>query len=730
MPVTLPKTVVEDIATYKVRVDAYLKGKLGEEEFKTIRVPMGVYEQRKSGSYMVRIRVPAGDITPDQLIAVSDISSRYTLGPIHITTRQELQIHNVSIESTPNIMEELIPNGLSSRGGGGNTVRNIIADPFSWAYAAFDILPYANSLSERLLSEKDSWTLPRKFKICFGSSLERPFLSLIADIGIIPVIRDSKKGFAIYLAGGLGTGARIATKFSDFIPTDNLYAIVRAVKEIFDQYGNRRNKHRARLRFLVKEWGESKFIKKIEKKYEELLANNLQPLSVESTTSMYTDAFLELNVDHGYLKPEDLFLLGTTIKKYEGSRIRLSHRQNVILYNIKKTDLNNLLLDLKDVGFKPLSGSVWESAVACAGASTCRLGVCLSGNLLTLLQRRLREQGRWDKIKDLVINISGCPNNCAHTLVADIGLAGAVKRKNDVVLPAYTVYAGANLSPDEAVLADRLGTVPAESLPDLLEEVFVETNKNRKNETFYAYYIREGRNTIKKLVEKYESMDAQVYTGRDIYETSKFSLLEKLEGECSAGLFDLIEMDIREAEEKYKTGDYESAVVSASRALLITKGIEERDRESALKLFLKYFAGKHVDSYVSKSVEKVLNGCEVGEKEAKVLIDDIKRLYNSMDNSLKLPELTEKQFRSSKEEGSEDRAGGVPLYDYRGVPCPINFVKAKLALDPLEPNTIVEFLLDDGQPIENVPASLIQEGHQVLSKENNITYWKIRVKRG
>ncbi|MCK5504577.1 MAG: nitrite/sulfite reductase, partial [Thermodesulfovibrionia bacterium] len=256
----LPVTLKVEIDHYGTLIDEYQAGKIEQVKFRSVRVPMGIYEQRKDETYMVRIRCTAGYISPMQLKQVALIARRYNASIVHITTRQELQIQNVELDKTLHILYDLYDTGLASRGGGGNTVRNIMASVNAGVTLdeVFDVTPYAVALTNKLIAEPDSWTLPRKFKISFSGSDKDDAYAAFNDLGFIARINKGKRGFKVYIGGSLGAKAMVGHVLFDFAPVDDIYYITDAVKQLFSRYGNRRNKHKARLRFIFYKLGKEK----------------------------------------------------------------------------------------------------------------------------------------------------------------------------------------------------------------------------------------------------------------------------------------------------------------------------------------------------------------------------------------------------------------------------------------------------------------------------------------
>ena len=266
----LPEKVNEDLEKYRNSLQESKDGRVSSARFKGIRVPWGIYSHRGGRVYMTRIRVPAGLLAPAQVKALAGASDRYGDGVLHITTRQDIQIHNVKIEDTIEVMEYLKQFNLSSRGGGGNTVRNIIACSLAGICEKeiFDVREYALALTEYLLREDNFFNLPRKFKVSFIGCLKDCAGGLVSDLGFFAAYRDEKKGFKVFVGGGMGADSRIGKLLDEFIPEEDVGYCVQAVKNIFYRKGDRKNKHHNRLRFLIEDTG----IQEFKKLYAEELA--------------------------------------------------------------------------------------------------------------------------------------------------------------------------------------------------------------------------------------------------------------------------------------------------------------------------------------------------------------------------------------------------------------------------------------------------------------------------
>ncbi|MCM8799105.1 MAG: nitrite/sulfite reductase, partial [Candidatus Omnitrophica bacterium] len=268
----LPQKIKEDLASYNKAINDYLEGKSSWQRFSGIRVPWGNYSHRGGKVFMARIRMPAGVLLPYQLKALAECSQIYGDGILHITTRQDIQIHNIKLEDIIKVHNFLKDYELSSRGGGGNTVRNITACPLAGVCKeeVFDVREDAIALSEYLISDEISYNLPRKFKIAFsGCSLDCAGC-LVNDVGLLAVRRDSQEGYQVFVGGGMGAHSLLGRVLEDFILRKDLGYVISAIRNTFYKYGDRKNKHHNRLRFLIQDIGFDKFKEYYLKELKEL----------------------------------------------------------------------------------------------------------------------------------------------------------------------------------------------------------------------------------------------------------------------------------------------------------------------------------------------------------------------------------------------------------------------------------------------------------------------------
>ncbi|HZL12043.1 MAG TPA: sulfurtransferase TusA family protein [Prolixibacteraceae bacterium] len=774
----IPESLKTEIGDFAKHVTDFRNGEIEAVKFKAIRVPMGIYEQRANGTFMVRVRCAAGMITPTQLKNVALLAQKEETEPIHITTRQELQLHNVRLEQAPNILEQLYQMDLSSRGGGGNTVRNIMAsdDARISTDEIFDVTPYALALTNTLIAEADSWSLPRKYKIALaGNDLDNANATF-SDLGLIATIRSGEKGFKVYIGGGLGSKPTTGFKLSDFIPATDLLYVGEALKILFSEHGNRRNKHKARIRYIIYKLGEERVFElfyeildrlKSEGKYElvlpevspEISATNVIDFNpaneiLEKWQKRYVRKqkqkgfyAVEVPFDQGMAKAETLIRLADFLAPLGDDVLRFTMRQNILLRNIPGQILNELYQLLKDLGIEVDQPRILNSLVACTGADTCRLGICLARGASSAIKESLSgiSESQLDKMSNVNINLSGCPNSCGQHSLSQLGFYGKASR-NDRLYPAYNVVAGGRTGDKKAQLASKYGEISARDLPTFTAQLLERWSlKHDQFADFNAYLDQEGQADITELLSSYESIppfekDKNYYFDWGAEEI--FSLKGKGTAECSAGMFDMIDFD-RDAildlqkgiehshDQELNNKSLFGIVFHASRMLLVTRGIEPNNRDEVFSSFIQSFIEEgHIDRAFEPIVRRAMETPQSTFIQFKTSVEALAtaviNLYNNMDDSL--------QFKIGKEIPLENSVISIHsdekrFKDFRGVACPMNFVKTKIELASMKSGELLEILLDDGAPIQNVPGSVRNEGHHVLEEKKEENFWSVLIRK-
>jgi len=755
----IPESVKKEVLGYREAVAKFLRGETKPISFKAYRVPMGIYEQRAEGRYMVRIRIGAGLVLPAQLTKIAELSKQYGNGIVHVTTRQDIQIHEVDIEHTPDVLEGLLEVGLAARGGGGNTVRNVTACPRAGVCPneQFDVAPYAISAAEYLLQFKSSYNLPRKYKIVFsGCSNDCAFAS-VADVGFFAHFKDGQKGFAVYAAGGLGSNPAVAVKIEEFISENEVLEVAEAVRRVFDKNGDRSNKHKARLRYVLDRVGEDEFVRlyKVERRRidEQGLQGDIPTVrqlegrfevsepSADSDTTLPQGRnikaerkaglfSLTLRLHLGDISADDLSQVGRIADELGSGLVRTTQLQNLLITSVKAENVEQAVSQLKAIGIDVV-GDTAPQLVACTGAATCKLGLCLSRGLAEAIKEEVAKTDSPAESPEIAMRISGCPNSCGHHCIAPIGFQGRAKRIQGKLMPFYDILVGAKTIEGRAELGRTIASVPAKSIPQLVAEAF-------------AAGVSEGPQ-FEELVRKYEHTAGATYPEKFFYDYSSsepFSLAGRGPGECGAGVMDVMKVDIDEAEAAIKAAADEQgrekdeslykAVVVTARTLLVIFGIEPtKDREifAAFKQHIidPGWVGPETQELLDRAVDwRIGDRDSIGDSESQILrlAARIKELFLSLDAALKFQIEPAAKPKDGEKSQAETRS-----VDLRGVACPLNFVKAKLELEKIAVGDVLEVLLDAGEPVRNVPESFVQQGQNVLEINESGDHFTVKVRR-
>jgi sulfite reductase (ferredoxin) len=680
----VPENLASELEELDSYIERYRSGEIDAATLKVRRVPFGCYEQRTDGTYMVRIRTTGGALTPRQLRTIAEVSARYGNPAIHITTRQEFQVHDIALENILPVMRELLQVGLAARGGGGNTVRNVLVSPDAGVGLdeVFDPSPYAFALTTRLIAEPDSWMLPRKFKIAFSNSTADTSYAEFNDLGFVAQLRAGEKGFRLVAAGGLGTKPEVGHLLHDFIPAADVYVVTTAIKRLFDKYGNRKNRHAARLRFLWKTLGEERFRELYEEQLQLVRAEKPAELQIEEVPQTSAIPAFAPEVDNtpefarwkrrfiepqkqpglvsvlvpiflGNLKNEDAIRLADFLQPFGNFVLRAAFGQNLRLRNIPEAYLPSVFHLVRQITELTSSPRLLGNSISCTGADTCKLGICLSKGALAATADRLHNSELdLNQIPEFRLNLSGCPNTCGQHMLADLGFFGNVGRNGQQMFPAYMVVAGAEIGEGKARLARQIDRVSARDLPEFVHDVLkLWLVKKDSFSSFAAYVDGEGTQDIRTIADRFRtipefSVDQSYYYDWGAKET--FSLVGKGLGECSAGLFDLIEVDLKSARqlrEELRSGDSQDDALYAialrsARALLITRGIEAPTDSAVFDNFRKHFIqagliGAGFEPVIAAAQQKDGDALDQLEEEVFGLLEAVEALYRSMDNSLR-----------------------------------------------------------------------------------------------
>ncbi len=491
----------------------FARGEVPEDKFIGFRLKQGVYGQRQPDVQMIRVKLPLGGITPDQLDAFADAIERWApLRKGHITTRENIQIHHMPLEDAAKFIRHISDAGLSSREGCGNTIRNVTGDPWAGITEGelFDITPYAMAYVRYFVRHPVTQLMPRKVKTAFTATDEDVAMTGIHDIGFIPRLRDGVRGVEIRVGGGTSIMPRIAPTLYEFSELENgdYLKVAEACWRIFDrQEWLRENRARARIKVLVDKVGIDAFREMVEEELEgdwvaerDFDVERLKLIDDEEAKApppapapgspngdhSEFDRFrganvkqqrqqgfsaVEVKVTRGDLTPEQLRGLAQITSEYTGGYARTSAQQNFVLRWVRDESVYDVWQRLRELGLGDVGPREITDVVSCPGTDSCKLGITSSMGLNRAVQERLEAMGVSDPLtRRIHVKMSGCPNGCAQHHIANIGFYGASIKVGDRHIPAYIAHLGGNYEGGEIVLGHRLkARLPAKRVPDAVE---------------------------------------------------------------------------------------------------------------------------------------------------------------------------------------------------------------------------------------------------------------------
>ena len=532
-----------DIERFERAVAQYLDGEIGEDVFRVMRLNNGVYGQRQGGTnQMVRIKLPAGTITPEQLDLMGRLSEDFSRGWGHITTRQNVQIHYVELRRVPDVMRELAKVGLTSREACGDTVRNVMACHLAGAcpHEFLDVTPWAEAAFEHFVRNPLGQRLPRKFKINFSGCSTDCGQAMFNDCGVVAASRTlpdgtEELGFRVYIAGGLGATPHPALALEEFTSREDLLPTIEAVLRVFEQTGNRDNKLRARLKWVVDQLGIDEVRRRVLKIRHTLPASSSWPGGIPAIVAKAGDApagrssateatavgqgvsvaltprdpyerWLAASVVRGaanntvsavaYAALGDVtaaqFRALASIQRELGADVRLSNRQNVVFRGLTEGQLPTLYARLDAIGMARPGAELVRDVVACPGADTCNIAVTQSRGLAKAIGDALEDAGLAE-VGGIRINISGCTNSCGQHHASDIGFFGAERRAHGRSAPGYQMLLGGYVGQEQIHFGDKATRLPAKAAPQAVVRVVRRFADERSaGETFRTWLDRSG----------------------------------------------------------------------------------------------------------------------------------------------------------------------------------------------------------------------------------------------
>ena len=577
--------VQKEIIDLEKKIHAFRGGQIDDERFRSLRLARGIYGQRQEGVQMIRIKLPYGKVTSEQLRRITEVSDKYSTGRLHITTRQDIQIHYVSLDRTPELWSELAKDDITLREACGNTVRNITASELAGVDAEepFDVSPYAHGLFQYLLRNPICQEMGRKFKISFSSSDKDTALSYLHDLGFIPKIVDGQKGFKIMLGGGLGSQPHHAELLSEFVPVNQIIPTAEGVIRVFDRYGERAKRLKARLKFLIKELGKDEFLRLVDEEKKALPFHSYEidttafegpitePLlevpAVTIDDAVAYEAWKKSNViaqkQAGYVAIGVKVLLGDfyidkarlladLIKNYGANELRFSLKQNIVIRNIKEENLAFFYQELAKLDMVQLGYETIGDITACPGTDTCNLGIASSTGIADELERVIKaEYPQFANNKEITIKISGCMNACGQHNMSEIGFQGMSINSGKLVAPALQVLLGGGiLGNGNGRFADKVIKIPSRRGPEALRLILNDFEANGNGAKFLDYYDAKGEKYFYEFLKPLA--DVTNLTEEDFVDWGNADNYVKAVGvgECAGVVIDLVATLLYEAKDK------------------------------------------------------------------------------------------------------------------------------------------------------------------------------------
>jgi len=645
----LPADLAREIDIYETQIDLKKQGKVDDKLFAETRLRRGVYGQRYDNGQrhdgvvtqkigygdrlkgpdtfydapgMQRIKIPFGGLTPRQLELLADLAEEYSDEILHVTTRQDIQLHFVHIDDTPSLMRRLAAVGITTREACGNSVRNVTACPIAGVCRdeTFDVTPYSQAMAKFLLGHPDAQDFGRKFKIAFSGCKENACaLTTMHDLGFIARMRivdgAEKRGFETYVGGGLGAVPYTAKLYEEFVPEEEILPLAQAISRVFARLGEKKNRARARIKFLIAKIGIEEFRRLVEEErqilphderwtaylkdvraYKEAPLKSAEPLSAEDEKASGFAAWRKSNAykqrQGGYAAATITLPLGDMTaaqaraladiaRRYVGDSIRTTVEQNILLRWVRESDLPALYRDLEAVGLSAGGAGTIVDVTACPGTDTCKLGIASSRGLAGELGRRLGEQAMQldEAVGGLHIKVSGCFNSCGQHHVADLGFYGVSRKVGGTTVPHFQVVLGGRWEENAGSYGLAIGAIPSKRVPEFVAAITARYVSDRqKGEKFLGFIQRVGKKDLKGLVDQFGKVppyaeDRSLYS--DWRDPREFTLSDLGVGECAGEVVSRIDFDLQEAERQafeaqlaLDEGHYEQADKIAYRAML------------------------------------------------------------------------------------------------------------------------------------------------------------------
>ena len=674
--------VQKEIIELEKKIHAFRGGTIDGERFRSLRLARGIYGQRQEGVQMIRIKLPYGKVTSEQLVRITKVSDEYSTGRLHITTRQDIQIHYVSLDRTPELWANLAKDDITLREACGNTVRNITASELAGVDVnePFDVSPYAHGMFQYLLRNPICQEMGRKFKISFSSSDEDTALSYLHDLGFIPKIVNGERGFKVMLGGGLGSQPIHAELLSEFIPANQIVPTAEGIIRVFDRHGERNKRMKARMKFLIKDIGKEAFLELVEKEkkaiafetyeiditgFDEAIPEPL--LEVPKVTITDADAYEDWKASNvirqkqkGYVAIGIKVLLGDfytdkarvladLIKNYAANELRFSLRQNIVIRNVKEENLPFFYQELAKLDMVALGYNSTADITACPGTDTCNLGIASSTGIAEELEKVIEaEYPQYKNNSEIEIKISGCMNACGQHNMSAIGFQGMSINAGKLVAPALQVLlGGGNLGNGNGRFADKVIKIPSRRGPEALRYILNDFDANGNGTSFLNYYEEKGEKYFYEILKPLANITN--LTEADFVDWGNADNYVKAVGvgECAGVVIDLVATLLLEAKDKltfaqeafhdkkWSDAIYHaySGFVNGAKALLLSENQKTNHQAGIIDLFDTVFVETNKIAFETTFKELVfqINKNEPTEAFAKKYIEQAIAFFDTIE---------------------------------------------------------------------------------------------------
>jgi sulfite reductase beta subunit-like hemoprotein/TusA-related sulfurtransferase len=750
----------EEIGRYDDAVQSYLNLQIDPDRFMSIRLQHGVYGQRQDGVNMMRVKIPGGNMNAEQLVAIADVMEKYVDHPVvHITTRQDFQIHYVPLEHTPAAMRRLADAGLTTREACGNTVRNITACPLAGVCPRehVDITPLMEGAATHFLRHPLTQHLPRKFKMSFSGCEADCAQGMMHDLGVVAVQKNGRYGFKVVAGGGLGHKPREAITVDEFVEERDLLASIEAVVSLHHRHSDRKRRAKARIKFLVEKFGAQGFVDKYKDEFARTkvaLADKPHPVGVWSGGTPGPDCgmgaprqtlaqkqpglfVVPISIPIGDITQAQLRGIAALMNDAGITDIRTTQDQNLMLVNVPQAQLTAVHTALAALGLgEPKAG---DDVVACPGTSTCRLGITSSKIIGTKIS---------GGVNDLRIRASGCHNGCAQPETGDIGIYGEGNRLHGKLVPHYQMYFGGD-GRAKGGLALKGPSVPAARVEAAIARVQDTYAQDRQDsEIFFNWTRRHGTAYFKELLQDITHVTPEQLASvmNDHGETQDFKVLQLGGGECAGAAQEFVAAHFAEAAYERDCRNSFAAQHKSVEALECAEAIGRLVGESLLfssgrpavtglpeiAAILKEalppqdaVLGQQLADFAStitqlkESFDEHAYAALVAGQDA--WIAEAARACLTLDRQLNLTVSITAPPKVAKATST--------VVDLSTYGCPLHYLKARNALHNLPEGTVVDFLLESGESTQQVASSLENDGHRVLYKEERGSTTRITVKK-